>query len=173
MQRPAPEATIYRDANFQGPAVFVGQSNANPGLAWPVNSIRVNAGTLQLCERVNFRGNCRTVDRDQALLGSRQRGMMVQSIRLVSATGGESSFIGVEAGNQVTRGAFSEFHTQPESRGYRIPACPTGRTTGSCLSRTADSYCRTEGYRSSTYRMSQSVGQRTYLADVLCTNSIN
>lgn len=172
MQAPAAEATIYRDANFRGPAAFIGRSNANLGLAWPVNSIRVAGGTWELCEQINWGGNCRTVDRDQALLGSRQRGMTVQSIRLVSGSGG-GSFIGVEARNQVTRGASTEFHTQPESRGYRIPACPTGRPTNSCLKRTADNYCRTQGWRGSAHRTNQIIGQRAFLADVLCTNSIN
>lgn len=170
MQVPAAEATIYRDANFRGPAVFIGQANANLGLAWPVNSIRVAGGSWELCERINWGGTCRVVDRDQKLLGSLQRGMTVQSVRLVSGSSG-GGFIGVEARNQVTRGASTEYHTQPESRGYRIPACPTGQPTNSCVKRTADNYCRTRGWRSSAHRMNQAIGQRAFLADVLCTNS--
>ena len=32
-----PEATIYRDAGYRGPAVFIGEEKPNLGLAWPVN----------------------------------------------------------------------------------------------------------------------------------------
>lgn len=171
MLRPTPEATIYRDVSYQGPAVAIGENNPNLGLAWPINSIRVAAGSWQLCERPNYGAPCLTVDRDQAMLGTLQRGMSVQSIRLIGSAGGGGGFIGVEAKNQVTRGAYSEYHTQPEVRGYRIPACSIGRLTASCAKRTADNYCRTRGWNGSAYRAQQPVGQRVFLADVLCVRS--
>ena len=49
-ERP-PEATIYRDAGYRGPAVFIGEAKPNLGLAWPVNSIRVPNGRWELCEK--------------------------------------------------------------------------------------------------------------------------
>src|SRR3546814_10952637 len=55
MYRPA-EATIYRDAAYRGPAVFIGEQKSNLGLAWPVNSVRVASGTWELCEKPRFRG---------------------------------------------------------------------------------------------------------------------
>ena len=169
MARPA-EATIYRDANYSGPAVFVGQPQPDLGLAWPVNAIRVKSGTWELCERINYQGTCRTYDRDTPVLLSRSSGLTIQSMRPVGAGGG-GSFIGVEARDQVTTGTFAEFHTQPASRGYRIPACPTGRVTSSCAARTADSYCRTMGWNGSAREHMQTVGRVAYLADVLCVRS--
>ena len=80
MYRP-PEATIYRDAAYRGPAVFIGEAKPNLGLAWPVNSIRVTNGRWELCERTRYRGTCRTVDRDTPMLGNVLRGITIQSIR--------------------------------------------------------------------------------------------
>ena len=158
--------TIYRDSFYRGPAVFVGEAKSNLGLAWPVNSIRVYSGSWELCSRANYQGECRTLTRDTTILGSTNRGMTVQSIR--PAGGG---LIGVEADNKILRGRFAEFHTQPESRGYRIPACPSGRPTSSCTKRTADAYCRTVGWARSASSESEMIGRRGYLADVLCENN--
>jgi len=158
--------TIYRDTYYRGSAVFVGSEKSNLGLAWPVKSVRVYSGSWEFCERPNFGGECRTFTRDTAILGSTAIGMTFQSIR---PTGG--SLIGVEAKNQVLRGKFAEFHTQPDSRGYRIPACPTGRPSSSCTKRTADAYCRTSGWAHSVSSESETIGRRQYLADVLCENS--
>ena len=168
MARPA-EATIYRDAGYSGPAVFVGEANPDLGLAWPVNSIRVTNGTWELCERTNYRGPCRTVQADQSVLGSRSRGITIQSMRPVGQSGG--SFIGVEARNQVLSSTFAEFHTEPQARGYRIPACPLGRATASCAARTADNYCRSVGWNGSAREHMQTVGRVVFLADVLCVKS--
>ncbi len=158
--------TMYRDSFHRGPAVYVDGARANLGLAWPVNSIRVYSGSWDLCERPNYQGNCRTLTKDTTILGSTKRGMTVQSIR---PTGG--GLIGVEADNKILRGRYTEFHTQPESRGYRIPACPVGRPTSSCTKRTADAYCRSAGWARSANAESETVGIRGYLADVLCENN--
>lgn len=158
--------TIYRDSFYRGPAAFVGEAKPNMGLAWPVNSIRVHRGSWDLCERPNYQGQCLTFTRDTTILGSPDWGMTVQSIR---PTGG--GLIGVEADNRILRGKYAEFHTQPESRGYRIPACPAGRLTSSCIRRTADAYCRTVGWSHSASSKSETVGRRSYLADVLCENN--
>jgi hypothetical protein len=168
MARPA-EATIYRDAGYSGPAVFVGEANPDLGLAWPVNSVRVKNGTWEMCERTNYRGPCRTVQSDQPVLGSRSRGMTIQSMRPVGQSGG--SFIGVEARNQVLTSFFAEFHTEPQARGYRIPACPLGRVSANCAARTADNYCRSVGWNGSAREHMQTVGRVVFLADVLCVKS--
>ena len=72
MWRPA-EATIYRDVGYNGPAVALSDSNPNMGLAWPVNAIRVQSGVWQLCERPNYRGQCRVYDRDTPMLRRQRR----------------------------------------------------------------------------------------------------
>lgn len=171
MARPGGEATIYRDADYRGPAVFVGEAKTDLGLAWPVNSVRITSGTWELCERPNFQGTCRTYDRSTPVLLSRSSGLTIQSMRPAGAGSGGGSFIGVEARDQVTTGAFAEFHTEPAARGYRIPACPVGRVTANCAARTADNYCRTMGWNGSAREHMQTVGRVVFLADVLCVKS--
>lgn len=162
------EATIYRDGGYRGPAVYTNAAKPNLGLAWPVNSIRVRSGRWQLCEKPRYRGTCRTVDSDTPLLGSLLRGVTVQSMR---PDVGSGSGFGVEARDQVTRGVFAEFHTQPGVRGFRIPSCPSGQSTANCAATTADNYCRSIGWNGSAREFQETVGRGVFLADVLCVKS--
>lgn len=167
------EATIYRDVGFNGPAVALSDSNPNMGLAWPVNAIRVKGGVWQLCEGTNFRGRCRTYDRDTPLLGSLRRGVPVQSIRLLgtgSGGGGEWN-PGQSANDQTVRGNFSQFHTQPQFNGYRVESCPGASATAACAARNADAFCRSTGWNGSAREHQETVNGRTYLADVLCVRT--
>ncbi len=93
--------------------------------------------------------------------------MTIQSVR----PAGGGGFIGVEANNQVLRGSFAEFHTEPESRGFRIPACPTGNPSSTCTLQTARAYCQGKGWNGAVHAESETVGRRQFLADVLCENN--
>ena len=168
MLRP-PEATIYRDAAYKGPAVFIGEEKPNLGLAWPVNSIRVASGRWELCEKSRFRGQCRTVDRDTPMMGNVLRGIVVQSIRPVGGGGGWNP--NPPAKDQSVRGSFAEFHTQPAEGNYRILACQRGSATASCAAQTADTWCRSIGWNGSAREHMETVSGRVYLADVLCVRS--
>lgn len=169
------EATIYRDGAYRGPAVFADEAKPNLELAWPVNSIRVASGRWELCEQTRYRGNCRTVDRDTPLLGSLVRGLSIQSMRPVRSGGqpgnGGGSGTGAEANDQVLSGRFAEFHTQPASRGYRIPACPQGQATARCTAQTADNFCRSINWTAASSQNAETVGRGVFLADVLCVRS--
>ncbi|WP_194954854.1 beta/gamma crystallin-related protein [Sphingopyxis solisilvae] len=168
MYRP-PEATIYRDAAYRGPAVFIGEEKPDLGLAWPVNSIRVASGRWELCEKTRFRGNCRTVERDTPMLNNVLRGITIQSIRPVGTGGGWNP--NPPANDQVARGNFAEFHTQPATGNFRVPACATGSATAACAARTADNWCRSIGWNGSAREHMETIGGRVYLADVLCVRS--
>ncbi len=166
------EATIYRDIAFNGPAVAVSGNRPNLGLAWPVNSIRVRSGRWEMCERPQFRGRCTTVDRDTPMLGSVVRGIPIQSIRPVGGNGGGGG--GNQdppANNQTVQGTFAQFHTQPQMNGRRIRACTTGSATANCAARTADEFCRINGWNGSAREHLETVGRDVYLADVLCVRS--
>ncbi|WP_411339910.1 beta/gamma crystallin-related protein [Sphingopyxis sp. J-6] len=165
-----PEATIYRDAAYRGPAVFIGEAKSNLGLAWPVNSIRVASGRWELCEKTRYRGTCRTVERDTPMLGNVLRGLTIQSIRPVGSGGGGWN-PNPPASDQVVRGNFAEFHTQPGTGGYRVLACANGSSTANCAARTADSWCRSIGWNGSAREHMETVANRVYLADVLCVRS--
>lgn len=165
-----PEATIYRDAAYRGPAVFIGEAKPNLGLAWPVNSIRVASGRWELCEKTRYRGNCRTVERDTPMLGNVLRGLKIQSIRPAGSSGGGWN-PNPPASDQVVRGSFAEFHTQPGTGGYRVLACASGSSTANCAARTADNWCRSIGWNGSAREHMESIANRVYLADVLCVRS--
>ena len=169
MLRP-PEATIYRDAAYKGPAVFIGEEKPNLSLAWPVNSIRVASGRWELCEKSRFRGQCRTVDRDTPMMGNILRGITVQSIRPVGSGGGGWN-PNPPANDQVARGNFAEFHTQPAEGNYRVLACARGSASASCAAQSADTWCRSIGWNGSAREHLETVSGRVYLADVLCVRS--
>ena len=165
-----PEATIYRDAGYRGPAVFIGEEKPNLRLSWPVNSIRVTRGRWELCERTRYRGNCRTVDRDTPMLNNVLRGITVQSMRPAGSGGGGWN-PNPPANDQVARGNFAEFHTQPATSNYRVLACTRGSATANCAAQTADNWCRSIGWNGSAREHMETVSGRIYLADVLCVRS--
>jgi hypothetical protein len=72
------EIIIYRDRNFDGPAVSIRRDEPNLRLAWTVSSVRVRQGTWELCERPNYQGACLTVWNDNRNLAGRR----VQSARM-------------------------------------------------------------------------------------------
>jgi hypothetical protein len=166
---PAPEAIIYRDMGYQGPAVNVSQPQPNLGLAWRVNAVRVVSGEWQLCESPNYRGRCQVVSRDTPVLGSPLRGKPIQSMRPIgwSAPGGEPG------NNASLRGMAAEFYPKPALRGFRVPACEVGSATSACAARTAQQFCSSMGWRRSTRQSMETVRGTAYLADVLCSNTGN
>lgn len=165
-----PEAIIYRDAGYRGPAVNVSQPQPNLGLSWRVNAIRVRAGRWQLCERTNYRGSCRTIDYDRPVLGSSSRGITVQSMRPIGGSGGGSG--SMEPGrNPSLRGMASEFYPAPARGGYRVLACPYGNANANCAERSANDFCAAMGWRRSVRQGMETVRRQVYLADVLCANT--
>jgi hypothetical protein len=168
------EAIIYRDAGYKGPAVNVSQAQPDLGLAFRINSVRVNRGEWQLCERPNYGGNCRVIDKDTALLGL--RGIEVQSMRPLGwgGGGGGGGQLPLEPGrNPNLRGMAAQFYAAPAARGYRVQACEYGSANQSCARRTADRFCADMGWRSAARHALETVRGRVYLADVLCSNTGN
>lgn len=164
------EATIYRDANFSGPAVFVGEAKTNLALRWSVNSIRVKSGTWELCARTRYRAPCITVSADEPNIRRfAPQMMMVQSMRPL---GYAPPVIEHPAAGTSLRGMAGEFFPAPgNSSGRRILACGYGSATANCAATTADSYCKSVGYAGSASQTMETVNGRVYLADVLCTRT--
>lgn len=165
-----PEAIIYRDAGFNGPAVNVSQEQPNMGLAWRVNSIRVTSGRWELCERSNFRGTCRSYDGDNAMLGNILRGVTVQSMRPVGLGGGGGG-PEVPGNNPSLRGMAAEFYPAPAQNGRRVLACTRGSASAQCAAQSADRFCETLGWTASAREGMETVSGRVYLADVLCSRT--
>ncbi|MFN3863297.1 MAG: beta/gamma crystallin-related protein [Erythrobacter sp.] len=164
---PQPEAIIYRDAGYQGPAVNVSQPQPNLGLAWRVGSIRVRAGRWQVCERANYRGDCQTIATDRPVLGRPLRGIAVQSMRPL----GWNPPSGEPGRNPSLRGMAAEFYSAPARGGFRVQACSSGGATATCAARTADQFCSAMGWRHAVRQGMETVRGRVYLADVLCSNT--
>lgn len=168
------EATLYRDANYRGATIALRGEDPNIAIQWAPRSVRVSSGRWEFCEQAYFRGNCQVVDRDTPLLGG-LRGMTVRSARPADNGGGSGNNPwnpGGPSGNgQSLRGNSAEFFTQPTERGRRIEACERGSATSNCVTRSADSFCRQQGWSRSVNATTDNVNRRQYLADVLCVRS--
>ncbi len=161
---PAPEAIIYRDAGYNGPAVAVSRAQADMRLAWTVTSIRVRSGRWELCERPDFKGSCRTVVADNPVI--MRGGLRMQSMRPLGWTDP-----GAPGDNPSLRGTESEFYPAPARNGRRVLACQAGNANSNCAARTADMFCRTMGWKGAVHQTLEKVGNRNYLADTLCVRS--
>ena len=166
------EATIYRDRNFMGPAMFIDRTNPNLGLAWPVNSIRVAAGAWELCPQPNFRGNCLIVGQNTPdLRRAYNWSGPLQSMRPVN-NGGPNPGPGPGGPNQQSlRGMASEFFPAPRSGNARVLACTRGSATAACAAESADRFCSSVGWVGALHQTMQTERNRIYLADVLCANA--
>lgn len=164
------EATIYRDANFSGPAVFVGEAKSNLALRWPVRSIRVRSGTWELCTRTRYRSPCITISADEPdIRRFAPQMIMVQSMRPLGYA--PPATMHPPAGTSL-RGMAAEFFPAPGGRdGRRVLACGYGSATANCAARTADSYCKDLGWAGSASQRMETVNGNNYLADVLCTRT--
>lgn len=166
------EATVYRDAAFNGPAVTVTRSQSNMGLSWRVQSVRVRSGRWELCEQPNYRGECWTLDRDTSMFGAAFKGRRVQSMRPIGGSGGGGGSGSNEPGrNPSLRGMASQFYPAPARNGYRVLACPYGNPNSNCAERSAIDFCNAMGWRNSVRQSTETVRRQVYLADVLCTNA--
>lgn len=165
-----PEATVYRDTAFRGPAMAVQRADPNVRLAWPVYSLRVARGAWQLCSAPNYQGQCVTVTRNESNLSGRfGRGNVLRSIRPVSGSGGG----GVGDPGQVLRGMAAAFYPRPMDGRSRVLACRRGSATANCAAQTADQFCRTHGWTGSARQAMETVNRQVYLADVLCSRTGN
>jgi Beta/Gamma crystallin len=164
------EATIYRDANFSGPAVFVGEAKTNLALRWSVRSIRVRSGTWELCARTRHRSPCITVSADEPdIRRFAPQMLMVQSMRPLGYS--PPVIIDPPAGTSL-RGMSGEFFPAPGgTNGRRIMSCSNNSGSANCAADTADSYCKSIGYGGSASQSQETVNSRIYLADVLCTRT--
>lgn len=162
----SPEAIIYRDANFSGPAVAISRDQPNLGLAWQVRSIRVNGGAWEMCTGRNFGGRCMIYRASTANIPSNFRNVV--SVRPVN--NGPLPPTPPQPQNSL-RGMSAEFFPAPVQYGQRVLACTSGSATANCAARTADSFCRTVGWNGAKSETMQTENRRIYLADVLCSNS--
>jgi hypothetical protein len=164
----AQTATVYRDANFSGPAVAVNGANPNMRLNFQVSSIRVGSGRWELCPEPNFRGRCLVVNgSDPNLRRSFGWPGPLQSMRVAGGGGWGGGAIG----GQRLKGMASEFFPAPRRGNSRVLACANGSATAACAAQTADRFCQDAGWRGSARELMETENRRVYLADVLCVRT--
>lgn len=165
----AAEAIIYRDVNYQGPAVNVHAAQPNLGLAWQVRSIRLVRGSFEVCTRPNYNGDCIRITGSYANTSPLGIGYAIQSMRPVAATTPTPT---PGAFGPSLRGMSSEFYAQPSINGQRVLACRTAGSSMACAQEGAHEFCRARGYNYVGNVALETVSRRVVLADVLCRRSI-
>ena len=164
------EATLYDRGNFKGRSLRLDSPTRFPDV-FTARSVQIPEGQAwELCSGNNFTG-CRE------FTGS-SKGMVinVRSARPVAAVitsappGSPAASVGTVSGGPwpSLRGLASEYFIAPDAGGNRL-AVATGKSEEA--SRLAEEFCRARGWRTSAHERLQSIGGRTYLADVLCSEA--
>jgi hypothetical protein len=175
-----PEAIIYRDPGFSGPAAAQSRATPDLGLAWPVRSLRINRGQWQLCSQPNFRGTCFTTGQSLSNIGNRLgAGSRLGSIRPISGDqgGGGPGGPGWGGGDlapgtgRSLKGMAAQFYPDPTINRRRVLACVRGSATTACAAKAADEFCARSGWTASAREGMETVNRRVYLADVLCSRT--
>ena len=162
-QRPG-EMTLFSNPSYSGSRYTVTGARENIALSWTVSSIQITPGARwETCTRTRYRGVCTTISSSVANVRR-----TVFSARPVSAVTLPAPLppAGGAAGPSL-RGISAEFFRTPSSNGNRVISCPSGASV--CAAASADRFCRSRGWTASSYQTQETVGDRRYLADVLCT----
>ena len=166
-EQPSTELVLYPKGNFKGGGYSIAGASQSMRV-FTVKSVKIPEGqSWELCSGNTFTG-CREFSKsDEAMV------MNVRSVRPVAA---RITTVGAEVGAVVTgpnpslRGMASEYFVAPDDRGARIEV-PEG--TAEAMSRRAEGFCRMRGWRTAAYARLQSLQNRTFLADVLCSDTRN
>ncbi|MBO9707832.1 MAG: hypothetical protein J7521_06450 [Caulobacter sp.] len=166
------DATIYRDYNFQGPAVNVTRAEADMRLAWPVRSIRVRSGVWELCAQRAYQGRCTRVAATEPDLRKTGFDGRLASMRPMGGPPAPPRPPPPPPVNDPSlRGMSAEFRPTPTQGGRRVPACERGAATANCAAQSAQRYCRAMGWTRAAHQAMRTEGGRAYLVDVLCVRS--
>jgi hypothetical protein len=159
--------TLYDRGNFKGRSLtFEGPTR----LSSPFNakSIKFPEGKAwELCSGNTFTG-CKEFNRSDSAMVFNVRSARPVAPVITSAPGGAPiASVGTVGGGPwpSLRGLASEYFIAPDVGGNRILVA-SGKSEEA--SRLAEDFCRTRGWRTSAHERLQSIGGRTYLADVLC-----
>ncbi|MBV9527065.1 hypothetical protein [Sphingomonas sp.] len=163
------DVTLFSKGNFRGGGMVLSGPREKMDPVH-VESLQLPPGSAwELCSGRTFTG-CKQF--------SQSRKSMVMTIRSArpvegaipesaSASVGAAGEGGLRGSGASLRGLASEFFVMPDEGGNRVEVSGTA----GALSQRATDFCRAHGWRQSPYQRVQSVGGRSYLADVLCTNA--
>ncbi|CAN7537334.1 beta/gamma crystallin family protein [Phenylobacterium sp. LjRoot164] len=165
--RMAPNAQLFSATNYEGRSLTVVRDMPVIPATWSARSIRMGGGSSwEVCELPNFRGRCTVLTGSSTNLQAQLGVSGVRSIR-AAATPLPQPVPG--GGGRSLKGMAAEFFPAPESRGRRIEACNREGGGSACITREADSFCKSMGYVRSRNSAAQTISGRIFLADVLCS----
>jgi hypothetical protein len=161
-----PELTLYARGNYRGSNYSVAGASQSMRVPFTVRSVQVPEGMAwELCSGNTFSGCKEFSKSDPAMV------MTVRSVRPVApriTTVAPTVGAVVTGPNPSLRGMASEYFVAPDDRGARIEVTPG---TTEAMSRRAQNFCRTRGWRTAAYARLQTIEGRTFLADVLCADA--
>ena len=164
------QATIYYQGHFKGRSITL-EGPTRLQAPFTAKSIKIPPGkSWELCSGNTFTGCKEFNASDPAMVISVRSARPVAPI-ITSAppSGGPAASVGNVGGGPwpTLRGLSSEYFIAPDSGGNRILVA-SGKSEEA--SRLAQEFCRQRGWQTSAYERLQSIGGRTYLADVLCAD---
>ena len=166
-EQPSTELVLYPKGHYKGAGYSVAGASQSMRV-FTVRSVKIPEGqSWELCSGNTFSGCKEFQQSDPAMV------MNVRSVRPVApkiTTVGASVGAVVTGPNPSLRGMASEFFVAPDDRGARIEV-PEG--TAEAMSRRAQTFCRSRGWRTNAYARLQTLEGRSFLADVLCADSAN
>jgi hypothetical protein len=164
------QATIYYQGHFKGRSITL-EGPTRLQTPFTARSIKIPQGkSWELCSGNTFTGCKEFNASDEAMIVNVRSARPVAPI-ITSAppSSGPAASVGAVGGGPwpTLRGLSSEYFIAPDSGGNRILVA-TGKSEEA--SRLAEEFCTRRGWRTSAYERLQSIGGRTYLADVLCAD---
>jgi hypothetical protein len=162
------QAKLYDRGHFKGRSVTL---DGPTRLLTPftAKSIQLPEGQAwELCSGNTFTG-CKEFSRSDPtmVVNVRSARPVAAVITAVPPAAGPAAAVGTVGGGPwpSLRGLGSEYFIAPDTAGNRILVA-SGKSEEA--SRLAEEFCRARGWRTSAHERLQSIGGRTYLADVLC-----
>ena len=159
------ELVLFSKGHFKG----VSRSLDGPSQymeVFKVRSVQIPAGEAwELCTGNKFSG-CRRLSASDPTMAMTIRSVRPAGQAALAAATAAAVAAGVPVAGVAAvslRGAASEYFVAPSEAGGRIELPVGGDAAGR-----ADGFCRSRGWRSAAHEDVQSVGGRTFLADVLC-----
>lgn len=163
----AGQLTFYSEIAFRGQSFTVTGPRENVRVPFRIRSAQVAPGkSWEICTSTQYRGNCQTIGESVGNIA-----LSVRSARPANATTLPAPIPAPPANQQSLRGIASEYFPQPSDGNGRVLSCAGGSGSASCAAQSADRFCQSRGWTTSSYERQETVAGRTYLADVLCTRT--
>jgi hypothetical protein len=165
--------TLFSQTNLRGQRFELSDATPNfssLGFNDTAQSL-VARGRWLVCVDASYAGWCEEVEDDVWDLNAIGMSRRISSARPLNDWGGHTPYPPYGGGyGQSLRGQTSAFYPNPYFDGRPAPACLSGSVTNACAQRSADAFCRSEGYAGARYFVTDGRGRNAALLDVLCVS---